>query len=472
MRQLATQRAFLRPAGEFAMDAVSENVDLSRLLLLAIERALSPPIVHRRSTLQPMRVIVVGPNLMSRSNEQDETDFGMPRILPQALPPAVGFAHHAGRQFCYRSVRGEILSDESGELYEKLGSHIRPIHHLASGPFGELIEMVPGPQANLRLIGPATQPKIVEAATPNPPPPQGMSAASSESSTKGFVSLQPSTETMNLTGHRKLFADPGQWRVLLWGQFKEILSGQLAHPERLRDTYRLPCYVQVFETERAITIEALMTTYQSQNEGQTQLYFLTDEIAAKLDLFSVLPPRTAQLPNTQRAANTLMPNDRLFRLLVANDPTVDVATAKERLRSAAASTSAPSIDSKDKGPEASSPSTTLRQAIPSCYLKEWEFKISREEAAYDMNAKPTLFSAIRSFVRRLRVVKLRNEFRKWQILLAGKTPDDQLWAVRPPAGMLGHPLVREWAARTLQLAGYDSAKMISEWEVFWRRKGL
>jgi len=468
MRQLATQRAFFRPDGEFAMDADAENVDFSRLLLLAIERAFSPPIVHRRSTLQPMRVIVVGPNLMSRSNEQDEADFGIPRILPSA----VGLSHHAGWQSCCRSVRGEILSDESGGLYEKLGSQIRPIQQLASGPFGELIEMVPGAQANLRLIGPAAQPKIVAAATPNTLSQQGMNVARSESSGKGFVPLQPSTEKTSSAGHRKLFADPGQWRVLLWGEFKEILSGQLAHPERLRDAYRLPCYVQVFETERAITIEALMTTYQSQNEGQTQLYFLTDAIAAKLDLLSVLPPRTPQLRNAQRAANTLMPNERLFRLVVANDPTVDVATAKERLRSTAANTSATSIDSKDKGPEASIPNTALRQAIPSCYLKEWEFKISREEAAYDMNARPTVFSAIRSFVRRLRVVKLRNEFRKWQILLAGKTPDDQLWAVRPPAGMLGHPLVREWAVRTLQIAGYDSAKMISEWDVFWRRKGL
>jgi hypothetical protein len=167
-----------------------------------------------------------------------------------------------------------------------------------------------------------------------------------------------------------------------------------------------------------------------------------------------------------------MPNERLFRLLVANDPTVDVATAKKRLRSNAANTSAPSIDSQGKGLEASMQSTALRQAIPSCYLKEWEFKIGREEAAYDMNAKPTLFSALHSFVRRLRIFKLRNEFRKWQILLAGKTGDDQLWAVRPPAGMLDHPSIREWAKTTLQLAGYDSVKMISEWEVFWRRKGL
>jgi len=61
---------------------------------------------------------------------------------------------------------------------------------------------------------------------------------------------------------------------------------------------------------------------------------------------------------------------------------------------------------------------------------------------------------------------------KWQTLLAGRNGDDQLWAVRPPAGMLAHPFVSAWANRALELAGYDSQKMFSEWQIFWRRKGL
>ena len=39
----------------------------------------------------------------------------------------------------------------------------------------------------------------------------------------------------------------------------------------------------------------------------------------------------------------------------------------------------------------------------------------------------------------------RREFRKWQILLCGKSLEEQLWAVRPPKGGLSHPGVREWA---------------------------
>jgi hypothetical protein len=61
--------------------------------------------------------------------------------------------------------------------------------------------------------------------------------------------------------------------------------------------------------------------------------------------------------------------------------------------------------------------------------------------------------------------------RKWQILLCGKGFDEQLWAVRPPDGGLTHRAVRQWAARTLELAGYQPGVMLLEWEIFWRRKG-
>jgi len=48
------------------------------------------------------------------------------------------------------------------------------------------------------------------------------------------------------------------------------------------------------------------------------------------------------------------------------------------------------------------------------------------------------------------------EFRKWQILLTGKSLDDQLWTVRPPLRDLSNRLVRDWARRTLEAAGYEA----------------
>src|SRR6185503_6685558 len=115
--------------------------------------------------------------------------------------------------------------------------------------------------------------------------------------------LQQAQEQRTSISHRKLFADPGQWRVVWWGEFKEILAHQLAHPERLRDTYRLPCYVQVIETERDVSIAELASIYKCDKPHEARLYELTDEIAAKLDL--VLPLRPAPLPDARRQPNTL-----------------------------------------------------------------------------------------------------------------------------------------------------------------------
>jgi hypothetical protein len=254
-------------------------------------------------------------------------------------------------------------------------------------------------------------------------------------------------------GYRKLFLDPGQWRVLYWGDFKEILASQLAHPERLRDTYRLPCYVQVIETERTVAIEELAKIYKSESKQQTPLYMLTDELAAKLDL--ALPLRPVPSSDVQRAPNTLLPHERVFRLVPANDPTIDVTPAK----------------SKSTPPAVEKAPPTLKTTIPTSFIKEWEFKLSREEATYDMNAKPAIGTLLRRACRRLRFIDTRKEFRKWQTLLAGKSSDEQLWTVRPPKGSLADSFVRIWVKRTLELAGYDSQKMILEWEIFWRRRG-
>jgi hypothetical protein len=116
--------------------------------------------------------------------------------------------------------------------------------------------------------------------------------------------------------------------------------------------------------------------------------------------------------------------------------------------------------------------TALKDSIPSRFVKEWEFKISHDEALYDMNVPLTLGKSIREIFRRLRVGKRRREFSKWQALLTGKDIDEQLWAVRPPTGLLRDSVVRDWAAKTLELGGYDSRKMMIEWEILWRRKGL
>lgn len=113
-----------------------------------------------------------------------------------------------------------------------------------------------------------------------------------------------------------------------------------------------------------------------------------------------------------------------------------------------------------------------RVVIPEAFMRPWELRLSREEAIYDMHAEGRR-SRILSLVERVRnKLDEAAELRKWHVMLAGKSADEQLWAVRPPRGGLTDPLVREWARRTLEGAGYDAASMLAEWEIFWRRKGI
>lgn len=361
MRELAKQQAFF----ESPVNAEPEGVDFNPLLMLAVERAILPHLLHRRSRFQPMQIVVFAP----------------PTVIASELEPRA----------------------------------------LLSAPAG--------PNAVSQL-----------------------------------------QQTESTVGYRKLFADPGQWRAVWWGDFKEILARQLAHPERLRDTYRLPCYVQVIETERTVAIEELAAIYKS-DKCQTPLYVLTGEIAAKLEL--VLPLRAAPQPNAPRAPNTLLAQERVFRLVAANDPTIDVVAGvkqKPPLQSPKAEAS-PKVEAaaQDKPVVVSAP---LKTSIPDSFIKEWELKLSREEATYDMNAKPTLASLMRGFCGQLRVLKQRSEFRKWQALVSGRSADEQLWAVHPPAGMLADPVIRNWAETMLERGGYDAQKMIREWEIFWRRRGF
>lgn len=428
--------------------------NFNQLLLLAIERALVPPLIHQRCVFQPMRIVVVDPALLAQNRAGGEIQFEAPKVLPRALPPAAPFANFAPSRFHQRPVRGEILSDESGRLYEKLGRQIRPLHQLASGQYGEVIDLVPNVPEPKRMIPPPSNRSAVE-------PPE-VEASKNVASVKP---LQQPQQQNTSAGYRKLFADPGHWRVVWFGEFKEILARQLAHAERLRDTYRLPCYVQVLEIERTISIEELAAAYKSDNEHQARFYLLTDEIAAKLDL--VLPLRPAPTHDGKREPNTLLAHERVFRLLAANDPTIDVTLSRSKPQSTLSKTQSSAATAKASEPAA----VVLKDAIPNQFVKEWEFKLTREEATYEMNAKTGVFSSIRQFCRRLRIIKRSNEFRKWQTLLAGRSVDEQLWVVRPPSGSLGESAVREWAGKTLELGGYDTHKMIIEWEIYWRRRG-
>ena len=170
-----------------------------------------------------------------------------------------------------------------------------------------------------------------------------------------------------------------------------------------------------------------------------------------------LLPAPPRIPHSgQRESGVVLPGERLFCLQLAGDP-----TAEENPEPPAAATHA----------LISHPA--LKTSIPERFLKPWEFQISREEALYDLSSASTFMGALGGALRRLvHWLAFRREFRKWQVLLNGKSPDEQLWSVRPPRGGLTHRFILAWAQNALQLAGYDPRNMLTEWHIFWRRKGV
>jgi hypothetical protein len=336
-----------------------------------------------------------------------------------------------------------------------------------------------------------------------------------------------------------------------------MLVPQLVHPERLRDSHRLPCYVQVFQIATPQRLETLAEALFGDSTATSQLRPLTLAILQQLQLAPLLPAPTHPPRPISRQPGLLLPGDRIFYLEVATDPTNDSeahisqsASAKSdkshSSRADEAQTAKSTIDNRQstmddtaEGPEANAstaahqsrepltakseignrkskvdqslltsaathetrpqsdasltaqapqssteaapslprtPSTVpgptaLKTSIPAQFLKPWEFRVTREEVLFDLIRARSFFGRLRAGLRRaLGGLLFNSEFRKWQVLLTGKSPDEQLWFVHPPKGASGHPFIREWATRTLELAGYDPRLMVNEWEIFWRRK--
>src|SRR5262249_57163331 len=79
-----------------------------------------------------------------------------PRLLPQLPAGSVAGARP-------RVVQGEILSDDDGRYYEKIGRHIRPLQRLFSGPRGEVLELPSEARAEAGDEQPAPSPQAPDA---------------------------------------------------------------------------------------------------------------------------------------------------------------------------------------------------------------------------------------------------------------------------------------------------------------------
>lgn len=456
-------------------------------LLVGIQRDSAPPFLFGGSRLQRMRVILIAPEQALDFDEfdppGDEDDFD-----PEVLPPLPVLARKVRGPWPPRLVQGEILRGENGELYERLGDRIRPLGRLASGPRGEVLDVLeagsaPPPAPQWQTAAPTAKPGNERATRTE--------AALASAENQAEAAAPPADPQRELGPKssppcRALFAEPGQWRIVRLGDFKAMLTPQLAHPERLRDAHRLPCYVRVFELSAPQRIEALAATLLGDAARAVQLQPLSPAVVTHLQLAPALPAPRQPWPLPPHEPGRLLPGERVVHLQLASDPTAEEPTTAPApvptQNHVEASTTTPAtgtLPAQSLGPPSApvppnTPSApTLKTTIPTEFLKPWEFRLSREEALYDLSTAGTASGRFRAALRRfVSWLRLRDEFRKWQILLHGRSLDEQLWAVRPPGGGVTHPFVREWARRALELSGHDARAMLTEWEIFWRRKGV
>lgn len=354
----------------------------------------------------------------------------------------------------FNVVRGEILRDRYGRLYERTGAELRPLYETpatSNDSHREEAVLEPAIDQDRRSMHDASKTTDVEQHARQHQPEQD------------FRSSFPT--------HKKMFADPGRRCLARFGDIKHILGSQIAQPSRLRDEHQLPCYVQVYEIAAPYRIESLTSALLSETGYAGKLFPLTDLLVRTLQLHDVVQQRPPSRETAHREAGLLLPGDRLVRLQVIQDPT------KEREPAETAPSIADPQDGSAHCPDRAAPqhhSAPMRMRktqIPPRYVKSWEFHLSREEALYDMRTivSPSLGGLL---VGLKKWVTGRAEFKKWQALLAGKSVDEQLWTVKPPKGSLRSPAVRNWAYATLDLGGYDPRAMLTEWELYWRRKGL
>lgn len=357
-----------------------------------------------------------------------------------------------------RPVEGEVIRDHAGRIFEMLGEHLRPLGRLARTAEGQLVELVPQSRAPIRR----RRENYMDAIDAEIEPVERAQSPLDTSDAETKVQR----EEVEAPAVRKLLNGAGPRRPVRFADFRHLLTPQLAHPERIRESHLLPCRVQVFEAARPMRQEEWGAAVEAENVSAVQP--LTAAMVERLKLAHVLPPQLRPRRPMRRIPGTVLPYDRFLALHVEEDPTADRPAAGQGISSAppAATVTAPAAAAAISYP------ATQRKMIPENLLRPWEFVRTREEALYDIR----ISAALRGPLRRLWQALTgwftgRADRQKWQALLAGKTLDEQLWSVRPPQNSLEHPRVCRWARGTLAQAGYDADSMLLEWQIFWRRTG-
>jgi len=279
------------------------------------------------------------------------------------------------------------------------------------------------------------------------------------------------TEEVDRPEVRPLYRPPGRRLDVRWANLREHLRGQVGRPELLGDRHLLPVVLQVFEVLAPTSLRQLERCFV----GPGQLARLDPTTARELRLENP----SFNVPESDVAADALRAGDYVFTLTLLQDPTADARSPTgtpgpepATRRAPPPAEHAPASPATPAQPTPVSPQVPPEARIPARYRAPWVFQRSREDVLFDLDGRIGLTGVVTRAWRLLRSrFGRRGRFYRWQTRLAGKSLDDQLWTVQPPAWCLDDPWVLDWAHHTLAAAGYDPASMLDEWTLYWRRRG-
>jgi len=443
---------------------------LNHVFLIAIRGDPQGTIMHRGNPLRPMQVVLTGPGEGPPFAGVDAAIGPLPALPP---PQRLMRTAHPSASLLPREVTGEILRDAGGRLYEKIGDHVRPVHQLCAGSRGEMLDLTP--------IRDNTRDASASNRGDHPAPADSHEPSAQDADAYDYDAGESASGTAPRPGQslaerpfrelaRRLAPEPGLWRLVRYADFIDVITPQLADPRRLQPGHQLACFAQIYEL--AVTLPAVALEQAAADElgNAGKLLPLSYDLCRR---FALSLPRPALA--LAAARHTLAPGfvpagARFITLRVAIDPTAESATTPPTPAEPAPHDDSPVM--APKAPEAVAATTAERRsAIPDEFEKPWDLKLGRDEALYDMTLA-TSRGAWQRFVDRMRNRISAADMKRWHALLSRKTLDEQLWMIKPPKGGLGDVRIRQWAEQTLRLAGYDEARMLLEWEIHWRRKGL
>jgi hypothetical protein len=423
---------FAEPAAPLPLPSPAAT---ARAFLIGMREAYGLP------ALQSMRVIMVVPGQRTR-----EPPAARERIALETVRTAP--ARHG-----LRPIAGDLLRDAQGRLYERRADNtLRALGAVFAGTHGELYERGGGSEAEVEDVPPRaaeTQAQARAEAEPAAAPraPRRLRATSARERSSPRAAPAATAAAARAATVRRLLPAPGKWVQIHAGEFAALLQGQLAQPGRIAADYEIGAWLQVFDADAELDPADAARQIFADERMAARLAPWTTALAQRLGV--TLGAQNGEGTRVGAAPGRIAAGQRFFALTIASDPT-------------ASDEPAPPAETAAQITTHTAPRNTVPPALQAAVLP----RLSRDQAVAQLQhaRSPAWWQR---WHRRVGA----GARAAWQQQLAGRSLDEQLWAVPPPPHGLGDAHLREWVLRTLRLAGYNAARMADEWEIHWRCRG-